>query len=111
MASPDLASAVTAVFIVGMIWIRTRMQYMGARRPAGGKLHLERAGRLYFACVVAVLLIGWFAAPLLGTTFWPGSGTTPVLTRVIWFLTSYYLFILIHRYLKSQGIAVFKTHD
>jgi hypothetical protein len=108
----DLSTAIAAVFIVGMIWLRTRMQYVGlARRASGHKLQLEKAGRLYFACAVALLAIGWFAAPPLGATFWPATAANPALTRVIWFLLTYYVFIIIHRVLKARGIVVFKVNE
>jgi hypothetical protein len=109
MASVDLSSTVTVLFIIGMIWLRTRMQYLAGRR-GGRRLQLERAGRLYFASAVVLLAVGWFAAPVIGATFWPASGgTNPALTRVIWFLLTYYVFILVHRYLRARGIAVFRV--
>ena len=37
--------------------------------------------------------------------------TLPALTRVIWFLLTYYVFIIVHRVLKSRGILVFKVHE
>ncbi len=106
----DLTSAITAVFIAGMVWLRARMQYLGsANRQGTGKPQLTRQGRLYFAAVAVLLAIGWLIAPTVGATFWPHSGASPTLMRVIWFLTSYYLFILVHRYLKTRGVAVFAT--
>jgi hypothetical protein len=140
MSLLDLSTAIAALFIIGMIWLRTRMQYVGLVRGASGrgasghKLQLEKAGRLYFASAVALLVVGWFVAPPLGATFWPataanaagiggnpggigGQGTVangtvahPTLTRVIWFLLTYYVFIVIHRVLKSRGVGVFKVH-
>jgi hypothetical protein len=84
------------------------MQY--ARRGAG-PLHLASAGRIYFGAVIALLFIGWFAAPVIGQTFWPTTGATPTLMRVVWCLVTYYIFILIHRVLKARGTAVFKHLD
>ena len=120
----DLSSGVTALFIVGMIWLRTRMQYVGLLRGGSGhKLHLEKAGWAYFAGVVVLLALGWFLAPSLGASFWPataanaggigGKGTVaqPALTRVIWFLLTYYLFIIVHRVLKARGVMVFKVRE
>ena len=108
----DLSTAIAAVFIVAMIWLRTRMQYVGvARRVSGHKLQLEKAGRLYFASAVALLVLGWFAAPPLGATLWPPTAANPALTRVIWFLLTYYVFIIIHRVLQARGIVVFKVHE
>jgi hypothetical protein len=105
MNAQDLIVPFTALFIVGMIWLRTRMQY--ARRGAG-PLHLAPPGRIYFAAVISILFIGWFAAPLMGQALWPTTGATPTLMRVVWCLATYYVFILIHRVLKSRGTAVFK---
>ncbi len=108
----DLSSAITVLFIIGMIWLRTRMQYVGlARSVPGRKLGLEKAGRMYFGSAIALLAVGWFAAPLVGAALWPVTATNPVVPRVIWFLLSYYVFIVVHRVLKSRGIAVFKVRE
>jgi hypothetical protein len=56
-----------------------------------------------------MLVLGWLVAPLLGRTFWPGSAVTPTLTRVVWFLATYYIFIFVHRLLKSRGVLVFRA--
>jgi hypothetical protein len=104
MPAQNLIVAITAVFIVGMIWLRTRMHY--ARRGGAG-LRLVRAGRVYFASAVAVLAIGWLAAPWIGRMLWPSTGATPTLMRVVWFLGTYYVFILVHRLLKSRGTVIF----
>jgi hypothetical protein len=101
-------SAFTALFILGMIWLRTRMHY--ARR-AGARLGLQRAGRIYFAVAVAVLALGWFAAPALGSAFWPATRPVPVIPRVVWFLATYYVFIIVHRVLKANGVEVFKVEE
>ena len=74
-------------------------------------MHLTPAGRIYFAAVIALLLIGWFAAPIIGRAFWPTTGATPTLMRVVWCLATYYIFILIHRVLKARGAIVFKHLD
>lgn len=99
-------SAVTVLFIVGMIWLRTRTQYA---RQARGTLQLQPAGRLYFAAAAVVLVLGWLVAPLVGGLALPGTNATPGLMRVIWFLATYYLFILVHRVLKSKGVEVYKA--
>jgi len=104
MNAQDLIVAFTSLFIVGMIWIRTRMQYM---RRGAGPLHLARSGRVYFAGAVVLLVVGWFAAPLIGDSLWPNTGATPTLMRVVWCLATYYIFIVIHRVLKSRGTEVF----
>ncbi len=107
MIRVDLTSAITAVFIGGMVWLRTRMQYV----QRGRSLQLEWAGKVYFACAAALLALGWLIAPAAGAAFWPAGASNPALTRVIWFLGSYYVFIVVHRYLKARGIAVFRVRD
>jgi hypothetical protein len=106
MGTQDIISAVTVLFIVGMIWLRTRMLYS---REMRGVLQLQRAGRIYFTAVVAVLVLGWLVAPLIGRLAWPDTNVTPLLMRVIWFLATYYVFILVHRILKVKGVEVYKT--
>jgi hypothetical protein len=105
MNTQDLIAAITAPFIVGMIWLRTRMQYTQRGR---GVLQLEPAGRIYFASAVALLVLGWFGAPALGRAVWPASGASPTLMRVVWFLATYYAFIIVHRVLKARGVVVFR---
>ncbi len=108
----NVSSGVTAVFIIGMIWLRTRMQYLGlVRRAPGHKLQLEKLGRLYFAAAAVLLGIGWFAAPALAAALWPATVANPALTRVIWFLLTYYVFIFVHRVLLARGTPVFKTRE
>ncbi|HEY4210195.1 MAG TPA: hypothetical protein VGM84_01830 [Steroidobacteraceae bacterium] len=107
MDTQDLTSAISAVFILGMIWIRTRTIYS----QRGRKLRLQKAGRIYFAAAVAVLVLGWLLAPRVGTEFWPATAGAPTVTRVIWFMVTYYVFIFVHRYLKTQSIEVFKPVD
>ena len=107
MNAQDWIVVFTSVFIVGMIWLRTRMQYL---RRGAGPLQLAPPGRVYFGAVVVLLIIGFFAAPLIGEAFWPNTGITPTITRVIWGLVTYYIFIVTHRVLKSRGIQVF-THN
>jgi hypothetical protein len=106
MNSLDLIAAVTVLFIVGMIWLRTRMQYAQKVR---GPLQLQPAGKLYFAAAIAVLLLGWLVAPVVGRMLWPDTNVTPGLMRVVWFLVTYYVFILVHRVLKTRGVEVFKA--
>jgi hypothetical protein len=106
MNTQDIVSAVTALFMVGMIWLRTRVQYSQRTR---GSLRLQPAGRVYFAIVVAVLLLGWLVAPAVGRLVWPAADITPMLPRGIWFLAAYYLSILASRILKSRGVEVFKV--
>jgi hypothetical protein len=106
MGTQDIISAVTVLFIVGMIWLRTRMLYS---REMRGVLQLQRAGRIYFTAVVAVLVLGWLVAPLIGRLAWPDTNVTPLLMRVIWFLATYYVFIVVHRILKRKGVEVYKA--
>jgi len=106
MATQDIISAVTVSFIVGMIWLRTRMLYT---REARGVLQLQRAGRIYFAAVICVLVLGWLVAPLIGRLAWPDTSVTPLLMRVIWSLATYYVFIVVHRILKAKGVEVYKA--
>jgi len=106
MNALDIICAITVLFIVGMIWLRTRMQYS---RQARGVLQLQRAGQIYFAAVIVMLLLGWLVAPAVGRALWPDTNVTPGLMRVVWFLVTYYLFILVHRVLKTRGVAVFKV--
>jgi hypothetical protein len=104
MTPVDWLTAVTAVFIVGMVWLRTRMHYPRGRE----RLLLTRAGRIYFAALLGVLVLGWLVAPAAGHALWPAAASTPTLARVVWFLATYYLFIPLHRALKAQRVEVFK---
>jgi hypothetical protein len=106
MSMQDAISAVTVLFIVGMIWLRTRMQYTGRAR---GPLQMQRAGKIYFSAALGVLVLGWLVAPMVGRTIWPDPNATPTLMRVVWFLATYYAFILVHRALKAKGVEVFKS--
>jgi len=107
MDPQDIISAVTVLFIVGMVWLRTRMHYA---RQARGVLLLQPAGKIYFAVVLAVLLLGWIVAPLVGHTLWPQTANVaPGLMRAVWFLATYYVSIMVHRILKARGVEVFKA--
>ena len=111
MNAQDAIVPFTALLMLGLIWIRTRIQYSqgGSAGPLGrtGPLRLQPAGRIYFGAVLAVLAVGWFAAPVLGRTFWPVAGVTPTLLRVVWCLATYYIFIIVHRVMKTRGTPVF----
>ena len=102
----DIIGALSVLFIAGMIWLRTRTQYA---REVRGALQLQRAGRVYYAAMVAVLVSGWPLAPLIGRLVWPQTSTTPGLMRVVWFLATYYTFIVVHRVLKAKGASVYKA--
>ena len=106
MQTQDIISAVTVLFIVGMIWLRTRVLYT---REVRGALQLQRAGRVYFAAALVVLVLGWLVAPPIGRLVWPDANVTPLLLRVIWFLATYYVFILVHRLLKMKGVEVYRA--
>ena len=106
MLPPDAISVLAALFIVGMVWLRTRMQYpkgMRARR-------LTAAGALYFAALGVLLVAGFFVAPAVArrTAALP---VAPTLARVVWFLLVYYLFIPVHRALRARGVAVFSASE
>jgi hypothetical protein len=104
MDDTDLISAGSALMLLGMIWLRTRMHYAGGVR---GPMKLQPAGKIYFAVVIALLLLGWVVAPWLGRSFSPT--TPPAFLRGAWFLAIYFIFIPIHRTLKARGVEVFKS--
>jgi len=105
MTPLDWLTAGTALFIVGMVWLRTRMQYPRGRE----RLLLTRAGRIYFGVLLGVLVLGWLVAPAAGHALWPAALSTPTPARVVWFLAAYYLFIPVHRVLKARRVEVFKS--
>src|ERR1700730_8029313 len=105
MTPLDWLTAGTALFIVGMVWLRTRMHYRRGRE----RISLTRAGRIYFAVLLGVRVFGWLVAPAAGHAIWPAAPSTPTLARVVWFLAAYYLFIPLHRGLKAQGVEVSKA--
>jgi hypothetical protein len=104
MNAQEMIVPFTALLMLGLIWVRTRIQYS---RAGSGPLRLRPAGRIYFGAVLGLLAVGWFAAPVLGRTFWPMPGVTPTLLRVVWCLATYYIFIVVHRVMKTRGAAVF----
>jgi hypothetical protein len=108
MNAQDAIVPFTALLMLGLIWARTRIQYSGRGQ---GPLRLQPAGRIYFGAAIAVLAAGWFAAPLLGRTFWPDTGITPTLMRVVWCLATYYIFIIVHRIMKTRGTKVFNPQQ
>jgi hypothetical protein len=105
MLPADAIAVLTLGFIVGMVWLRTRMHYPRGRT----KVSLTRAGRIYFAVLLAVLVLGWLLAPAAARALWPAPAAPPLVSRVVWFLATYYLFIPVHRLLKARGVEVFKT--
>src|SRR3977135_1275585 len=73
MTPVDWLTAGTAVFIFGMVWLRTRMHYRRGRE----RLLLTRAGRIYFAALLGVLVLGWLVAPAAGHAPWPAAASPP----------------------------------
>ena len=108
MNAQDAIVAISALFIGGMIWLRTRTHYV---QRGAGPLRLEPAGRVYFAAAVVLLAVGFFAAPAIGHRFWPGTAATPTLMRVVWCLAMYYIFIAVHRVLRLRGRPVFTRSE
>jgi hypothetical protein len=108
MNAQDAIVAISALFIGGMIWLRTRMQYA---YKGAGPLRLAPAGRIYFGAVLILLAVGYVVAPTIGRAIWPENAATPTLMRVAWCLALYYIFILVHRVLKMRGTAVFSHID
>jgi len=102
----DTLVAVTGLFIIGMTWLRTRLQY---RKREGESLHLLPQGWLYFGCLVMTLGLGWVAAPALGQSLWPAALATTTLMRVLWFMTTYFIFIVAHRSLRARGTLLFAS--
>jgi hypothetical protein len=98
----------TALLMLGLIWVRTRIQYS---RDAKGPLRLTAAGRIYFASAVTLLVVGWLLAPLAGRSLWHVPGVTPTLVRVVWCLATYYIFIIVHRVMKSRRAMVFRSQE
>jgi hypothetical protein len=109
MNAQDAIVAISALFIGGMIWLRTRTQYT---QRGAGPLRLEPAGRIYFGAAIGLIAVGYVVAPIIGHALWPQTGATPTLMRVAWCLATYYIFIVVHRILKLRGKAVFSiTHQ
>lgn len=105
MNAQDAIVPFAALLMLGLIWVRTRVQYSG---NGTGPLRLQRAGRIYFGAAIAVLAVGWFAAPALGQLLWPETAATPAVMRVVWCMATYYIFIVVHRVMKTRGAVVFK---
>jgi hypothetical protein len=105
MFSPLAISAITFLFILGMVYLRTRMHYP---KGAGARL-LTGVGAGYFAALVLFLVAGYWVAPGLARSFLPGVPQTPLLGRTLWFLAGYYLFIPVHGMLRARGLAVFRA--
>jgi hypothetical protein len=104
MTPLELFAALMAPVILGMIWLRTRVQYSAQ----GGRIRLQRAGWLYFGGALGLIGLGWLAAPplagLMGLTANPAA--SPML-RAAWCLATYYLFIGVHQLMKANKLPVF----
>jgi len=106
MLPPDAIAAVAALFIVAMVWLRTRMHYP---RGARTRRALTQTGALYFVALGALLVCGWFAAPPLARSLAGAAQVSPTFARVAWFLLTYYVFIPLHRLLMGRGLPVFRS--
>ncbi|SRR5579862_6429750 len=106
MSSGNALSAVTALFIVAMVWVRTRMHYP---RRAPESRSLTPAGACYFAALATVIAAGWLAAPQLARALTTSLAIAPAFARAVWFLAAYYLFIPLHLALRAHGLAVFRV--
>jgi len=106
MSSGNALSAVTALFIVAMVWVRTRMHYP---RRAPERRSLTPAGAWYFAALVVVIAVGWLAAPQLARALTSSLPIAPAFARAVWFLAAYYSFIPLHLALRARGVPVFRV--
>src|SRR2546429_1563026 len=104
MLSSNAICAVTLAFIVGMVWLRTRMHYRRGRE----RIALTRAGRIYFAVLAGGVVLGWLAAPAAGGAVLPPAPRTPPPSRAGWVLSPHYPFIPLHRAFPARGAGVFK---
>ena len=105
MLSSNAPGALALLFILAMVWLRTRLRYP---RPRGAGLQLTRAGWGYFAALMTLLAVGWFAAPLLAQYLGMDALVSRAFARAAWFLTVYLAFIPLHRALMARGIKVFR---
>jgi hypothetical protein len=108
MLPPDVIAAFAALFMVGMLWLRTGMHYARGTRSVRT---LTTTGRLYFASFVLLLVAGWFVAPLVARSLAGATPLPPILARVVWFLAAYYLFIPLHGMLRARGQPIFRPVD
>jgi hypothetical protein len=106
MSSGNALSAVTALFIVAMVWVRTRVHYP---RRAPERRSLTPAGACYFAALAAVIAVGWLAGPQLARALMTSLPIAPAFARAVWFLAAYYLFIPLHLALRTRGLPVFRV--
>ena len=105
MAAANAPAALALLFILVMVWFRTRLHYS---RAHAAPLRLARAGGGYFAALLVLLVAGWFCAPLLVQYFGLAALLSGTFARVAWFLGVYLAFIPLHRMLLSRGTQVFR---
>ncbi|HEY1492372.1 MAG TPA: hypothetical protein VGF35_07070 [Steroidobacteraceae bacterium] len=106
MNAASAPGALALLFILVMVWFRTRLHYAKA---SAGPLRLTRAGAGYFAALLALLAVGWFAAPVLVHSLGLAALLPASFARVAWFLAVYLGFIPLHRMLLARGIRVLRT--
>lgn len=105
MSARLLIPALTALFMLGMTWLRARLHYS---RSHVGPLQLSGVGVGFFAGVAALLLSGWWLAAPLGRALWPAANAGATLARILWCLAVYYLAVALHRALRAAGLALFR---
>jgi hypothetical protein len=106
MNAASAPGALALLFILGMVWFRTRLHYAKA---GAGPLRLTRAGGGYFAALLVLLVAGWFAASLLVRSLGLGALLSASFARAAWFLAVYLAFIPLHRVLLARDLRVFRT--
>jgi hypothetical protein len=106
MPTSSVSGVLAMVFILAMVWLRTRLRYPRAPRT---HLRLTRAGAGYFLVLLALLLLGWSGAPWLMLQLKLSALLTPALVRAAWFLVTYLAFIPLHGALISRGVPVFEA--
>jgi hypothetical protein len=102
MLPADAIGAALALFIFGMVWLRTRMHYAPAPQ---GRLHVTAVGAVYFGALAVLLVSGWFVAPRVAPRL--GYPVPAIVARAVGFLLLYYLSVPVHRALKAHRAAVF----
>jgi hypothetical protein len=105
MFTANAPGALALLFILVMVWLRTRLRYP---RAAGAQLRLSRAGVGYFAALVVLLVAGWFVAPALVQRLGLSALLSGTFARAAWFLCIYAAFIPLHRVLMERDIPVFR---
>ena len=104
MLAANAPGALALLFILAMVWFRTRLHYPHA---PGEPLRLTRAGMGYFGALLCLLLVGWIVAPVLVRHLGLAATLTDTFARAAWFLFVYAIFIPAHRLLKARDIGMF----